>query len=190
MEAGGPGPSEYGGRGLGRPDRGTSASFDGRVVRLLESYPRPLGIRQPVLLAVLTPALVVRLAWLFVVALLRSGAGGSGGRRSFKQLREGPEFLVTPVRVRLADGTVREVELHGHLPQSALHPGDDIQFSVRAQKDPRLPPKIVRIVNITTAQLLHPRVPTVWSHLGPPLLLQAALGVVLLAALGGFNLFR
>lgn len=174
-------------RGL-RRDRSV---FDGRVVRFLESYPRPMGIGQPVLLAVLTPALLVGLAWLFVVALVRSGSGdGSGPRRSWKQLREGPEFLVTPVRIRLADGTVREVELHGHLPQSALHPGDDIQFSVRAQKDPQLPPKITRIVNVTTAQLLHPRVPTLWSHLGPPLLLQATLGVVFLALAGGFGLLR
>jgi hypothetical protein len=75
-----------------------------------------------------------------------------------------------------------EMELHGHLPQSALHPSDHVQVTVRRQKDPDLAPRVERIVNITTGQLLTPHPPTLWSHLGPALLLQAGLGLLLIGA--------
>lgn len=149
----------------------------GRLVRLMEGYAREVRVGQPVLVAVLTAAGVVGLLRRVVRALRKSGGGGA--RRSFKELKKGPEFLVTPVRVRDATGRLLEVELHGHLPQSALHPGDHVQLTLRPQRDADLPPRIERIVNLTTGQLLTPRTATVWSHLGPPLLLQAAAGALL-----------
>jgi hypothetical protein len=153
----------------------------GRFVRLLEGYPRELRIRQPVLVAVLTTAGVAKVLLLLAASVLRAGAGGSA-RRRWKDLRKGPEFLVTPLRVRADDGVLCEMEIHGHLPQSALEPADHIQVAVRSQRDRDLAPRVERIVNITTGQLLTPRTPTVWSHLGPALLLQAGLGILLLGA--------
>ena len=60
------------------------------------------------------------------------------------------------MRLRNTAGQLCEVELHGHLPQSALHPADQVQLTLRPQRDPELPPRIERIVNLTTGQLLHP----------------------------------
>lgn len=150
----------------------------GRVVRLLEGYSRELKVGQPALVAVLGAAGVVRLLLLLAVTVLRAGTGG-GARRRWKELRKGPEFLVTPLRVRDDGGVLCEMEIHGHLPQSALEPADLVQVTVRPQKDGDLAPRVERIVNITTGQLLTPRRPTLWTHLGPPLLLQAGLGLIL-----------
>jgi hypothetical protein len=72
--------------------------------------------------------------------------------------------------------------MHGHLPQSALHRGDLVQLTTRPQPDPALPVKLVRMVNLTTMQPLTPRIPTLWSHLGPGLLIQAVLGLTVAAA--------
>ncbi|SCL28298.1 hypothetical protein GA0070624_3666 [Micromonospora rhizosphaerae] len=156
----------------------TERIVTGRVVRLLEGYPREVRVDQPLLVAVLTAAVLIGLLVLLVRSLL--AGGGRGSRRSFKELKKGPEFLVTPLRLRDAADRLVEVELHGHLPQSALHPADQVQLTLRPQRDPKLPPRIERIVNLTTGQLLTPRTATVWSHLGPALLLQAALGALLL----------
>lgn len=164
-------------RRIARP---TQRIVTGRVVRLLDGYPRELRIGQPVLVAVVTAASVMGLLLLALRSLLSSGGGGA--RRSWKELRKGPEFLVTPLRLRDAADQLCEVELHGHLPQSALHPADWVQITLRPQ-DPDLPPRVERIVNLTTGQLLRPRTATLWSHLGPPLLIQAALGAVLIAAI-------
>ncbi|WP_197087666.1 hypothetical protein [Micromonospora sp. HK10] len=158
----------------------TERVVTGRLVRLMDGYAREVRVGQPVLVAVLTAAGVAGLLLRVVRALLSSGGGAA--RRSFKELKKGPEFLVTPVRVRDVADRLLEVELHGHLPQSALHPGDHVQLTLRPQRDPDLPPRIERIVNLTTGQLLTPRTATVWSHLGPPLLLQAALGASVLLA--------
>jgi hypothetical protein len=158
----------------------TERILTGRVVRLLEGYTRELPVSQPVLVVVLAAAGVGALLRLLARAIL-PGSGG-GGRRSWKQLRKGPEYLVTPLRLRDGAGRLCEVELHGHLPQSALHPADHVQLTLRPQRDPELPPRIERIVNLTTGQLLTPRTATLWTHLGPPLLLQAVVG--LLVALG------
>lgn len=164
-------------RRIARP---TQRIVTGRVVRLLDGYPRELRIGQPVLVAVVTAASVMGLLLLALRSLLSSGGGGA--RRSWKELRKGPEFLVTPLRLRDAADQLCEVELHGHLPQSALHPADWVQITLRPQ-DPDLPPRVERIVNLTTGQLLRPRTATLWSHLGPPLLIQAVLGAVLIAAI-------
>ncbi|MEU4381426.1 hypothetical protein [Micromonospora echinofusca] len=157
----------------------------GRIVRLMEGYPREVRIGQPVLVAVLAAAGVAGLLTALVRSLFSAGSGAA--RRRFKDLKKGPEYLVTPVRLRDAAGQLCEVELHGHLPQSALHPADHVQLTLRRQGDPDLPPKIERIVNLTTGQLLTPRTATLWSHLGPPLLLQAMLGTLLVAVLATWS---
>jgi hypothetical protein len=158
----------------------TERIVTGRVVRLLDGYPREVRIGQPVLVAVVTAAGVAGLLVLLLRSLLSTVGGGA--RRSWKELKKGPEFLVTPLRLR-DDGTGRlyQVELHGHLPQSALHPADHVQLTLRPQRDAGLPPRIERVVNLTTGQLLTPRTATLWSHLGPPLLIQALAGVLLIA---------
>ncbi|GAA3761659.1 hypothetical protein GCM10022225_54250 [Plantactinospora mayteni] len=154
----------------------------GHVVRLMEGYSREVRVGQPVLVAVLGTAAVVRVVLALFASMLRAGAG-AGARRKWKELRKGPEFLVTPLRLRDGSGVLCEMEIHGHLPQSALEPADHVQVTVRSQKDAGLAPRVERIVNLTTGQLLTPRTPTLWSHLGPALLLQAAVGLLLIGAL-------
>ncbi len=161
----------------------------GRVVRLLAGYPREIKIGQPILVAVLTTASVARVIFLLLASVLRAGAG-SGARRRWKELRKGPEFLVTPLRIRDEKGVLCEMEIHGHLPQSALEPADHIQVTIRPQKDADLAPRVERIVNITTGQLLTPRPPNLWSHLGPTLLLQATLGLLLIGVIVTFVVSR
>jgi hypothetical protein len=164
-----------------RPAHRPGPVITGRFVRLLEGYPREIKIQQPLLVAVLTTAGVAKVLLLLVASVLRAGAG-SGARRRWKDLRKGPEFLVTPLRLRADDGVLCEMEVHGHLPQSALEPADHIQVTVRPQRDRELAPRVERIVNITTGQLLTPRTPTIWSHLGPALLFQAVIGLLLIGA--------
>jgi len=135
-------------------------TLTGRVVRLMPGYAREMQVGHA------------------LMSLLQAGTRGGAPRR-FKDLRKAPEFLVTPLRLRDAAGRLCEVEIHGHLPQSALEPSDHIQVTVIRPKDRATPPKVERIVNITTGQLLRPRIPTLWSHIGPALLLQATLGLTL-----------
>jgi hypothetical protein len=156
----------------------------------MDGYARGINVGQPVLVAVLAAAGVARLIILLVASVVRGGTAGGGARRRWKELRKGPEFLVTPLRVRTADGVLCEVEIHGHLPQSALEPADHIQVTVRGQKEAGLAPRVERIVNITTGQLLTPRRPTLWSHLGPALLAQAALGLLLAGSVAACTLTR
>lgn len=159
----------------------------GHVDRLMEGYSREVRIGQPILVAVLSTAGVVQVALLLLASVLRAGAA-RGARRKWKELRQGPEFLVTPLRIRDGSGVLCEMEIHGHLPQSALEPADHIQVTVRSQQEAGLAPRVERIVNLTTGQLLTPRTPTLWSHLGPALLLQAGIGLVLIGGLLGWIL--
>lgn len=155
----------------------------GHVVRLVDGYSRPIKVGQPVLIGVLAAAGVPRALGAALASLRLAGSGSTAGRRKWKQLRTGPEFLVTPLHIRDTSGVLCEMEIHGHVPQSALDPHDHVQVTVRRQKDPELPPRVERIVNLTTGQFLTPRTPTVWSHLGPALLFQAFLGVLVVGAL-------
>jgi hypothetical protein len=150
--------------------RHVSPVITGRFAGYQTSYTREVKVGQPALVAVFVMAAIAQM----IGALIRMRAG----RRSFKELKKGPEFLVTPVRIRDDLGQTYEVEMHGHLPQSALHRGDLVQLTTRAQKDPRLPVRLIQVVNLTTMQPLTPRIPTMWSHFGPALLLQAVLGVM------------
>ena len=146
----------------------------GRFAGFLTSYTREVRIGQPLLMAVFLASGVFHM----IGAALRMKAS----RRTFKELKKGPEFLVTPVRLRDELGQTYEVEMHGQLPQSALRRGDLVQVTTTPQKDSTLPVRLVRVVNLTTMQPLTPRIPTTWSHLGPALLLQAILGTVVVAA--------
>jgi hypothetical protein len=148
----------------------------GRFLGFQPSYTREVKVGRPLALAVFACATVAQL----LLALVR--LSGAGARRSWKDLKKGPEFLVTPVRLRDDLGQLYEVEMHGHLPVSALHRGDVVQVTTGAQADPALPVKLLRMVNLTTLQPLAPRIPTMWSHLGPALLLQAFLGLTVAAA--------
>jgi len=150
----------------------------GRFAGFQTSYTREVKIGQPLLMVIFFTAGLIQ--------LLGSFLRMKGSLRSFKELKKGPEFLVTPVRVRDDLGQTYEVEMHGQLPQSALHRGDLVQFTTSPQRDATLPVRLVRVVNLTTMQPLTPRIPTMWSHLGPALLLQAVLGVALLAAVVAF----
>ena len=148
----------------------------GRFLGFRTSYTREVKIGQPLVMAVFVAATVARL----IAALLRFGGGGA--RRKFKELKKGPEFLVTPVRLRDDLGQLYEVEMHGHLPVSAVRRGDLVQITTRAQPDRALPAKLLQMVNLTTMQPLTPRIPTMWSHLGPALLIQAGLGLLVAIA--------
>lgn len=154
--------------------RHVSPVITGRFAGYQTSYTREVKVGQPLLILVYLTAAVGRM----VGGLLRM----RGPSRAFKDLKKGPEFLVTPVRLRDELGQTYEVEMHGQLPQSALYRGDLVQFTTEPQKDPTLPVRLIRLVNLTTMQPLTPRVPTRWSHLGPALLLQAGLGVIVLGA--------
>ena len=57
-----------------------------------------------------------------------------------------------------------------------------MQVTTQPQKDPTLPVKLLRMVNLTTLQPLAPRIPTMWSHLGPAVLIQATVGLTVAAA--------
>ena len=153
--------------------RHVSPVITGRFAGFQTSYTREVKVGQPILVLVFLAAGVAQL----LGALIRM----RGARRGFRELRKGPEFLVTPMRLRDDLGQTYEVEMHGHLPQSALHRGDLVQVRTAAQKDPALPVRLIQVVNLTTMQPLTPRIPTMWSHLGPALLLQAVLGLVLAA---------
>ncbi|GAA0502631.1 hypothetical protein Ade02nite_37000 [Paractinoplanes deccanensis] len=153
--------------------RHVSPVITGRFAGFQTSYTRQVKIGQPALMAIFVAASITQM----ISSLLRM----RGTRRSFKELKKGPEFLVTPVRIRDDLGQIYEVEMHGHLPQSALHRDDLVQLTTTPQKDPTLPVRLTQVVNLTTMQPLTPRIPTMWSHLGPALLLQAIIGVALIA---------
>jgi hypothetical protein len=153
----------------------------GRFLGFRPSYTRAVKVGQPLLVAVFVTAAIAQACGALILALMRSG--GWGARRTFKDLKKGPEYLVTPVRLRDDLGQTYEVEMHGQLSQSALHRGDLVQVRTRPQKDPDLPVKLEQVLNLTTMQPLTPRIPTLWSHLGPGLLIQAVLGLTLAAVL-------
>jgi hypothetical protein len=156
--------------------------INGTVEVLEPGYPREVRVGQPLLAAVLAAAGFARFALWFAWSLLPGGTTPGSVLRDWKSLRKGPEFLVTPLRLRDTRGVLAEVEIHGYISPSALQRGDLVRGRIRQQRDRELPPRVERIANLTTGQVLHPSPPTFWSHLGPALLLQAVLGGVLLAA--------
>jgi hypothetical protein len=158
--------------------RHVSPVITGRFAGYQPSYTREVKVARPLLILIFLTARVGQL----LGSLIRM----RGARRRFKELKKGPEFLVTPVRLRDDLGQTYEVEMHGHLPQSALRRGDLVQVTTRPQKDPTLPVRLLQVVNLTTMQPLTPRIPTQWSHLGPALVLQALAGVAVVGAVLAF----
>ncbi|MEV6300364.1 hypothetical protein AB0M02_13245 [Actinoplanes sp. NPDC051861] len=154
--------------------RHVSPIITGRFLGFQASYTREVQVGRPLAMAVFVAAGVAQM----IASLLRMNPA----RRTLKELRKGPEFLVTPVRLRDDLGQTYEVEMHGQLPQSALHRGDLVQLRTQPQADHTLPVKMMQVVNLTTMQPLTPRIPTRWSHIGPALLLQAAAGVTIIGA--------
>jgi hypothetical protein len=155
--------------------RHASPVITGRFAGFQTSYTREVRVTKPLLILVFLTAGIAQM----IGSVLRM----KPSRRSFKELKKGPEFLVTPMRVRDDLGQVYEVEMHGHLPQSALHRGDLVQLRTTPQRDPVLPVRLEQVINLTTMQPLTPRIPTMMSHLGPALLLQAVIGVLVTAIL-------
>jgi hypothetical protein len=151
----------------------------GELVDFDESYPREVQVPSYLLAGVLATGTIARSAVLMLAAALRYGSGQGGSRRRWRDLRKGPEYLVTPVRVRDSRGRLVALEIHGYLPAGALQRRDHIRARVRRQSDPELPARVHHIANLTTGQVLEPRRPTLWSHLGPDLVLQAGLGMLL-----------
>jgi hypothetical protein len=150
------------------------------VVTVESSYPRDVGIGWLVLLPVLGAAGVAQLLWLLVAAILGEGKSSGGSRRSLKELRRGPEYLVTEFTVRDDDGTLVELEIHGHLAKQALLPRDRVRVQVRRQRRRDLPLRAHRVENYTSGRMHRLYTPTRWSHLGPALLVQAFVGLVVI----------
>src|SRR5687767_13063450 len=107
--------------------RHVSPVITGRFAGYQTSYTREVKVGQPLLVLIFFAAGIAQL----IGSVLRMRPA----RRTFKELKKGPEFLVTPMRVRDDLGQLYEVEMHGHLPQSALHRGDLVQLSTSPQKD-------------------------------------------------------
>src|SRR5262245_21285384 len=103
----------------------TGPILTGRVVRLMPGYAREMKVGQPVLAVVVAAASVARLIGRMLLSIIQAGTR-SGAPRRWKELRKAPEFLVTPLRLRDTSGRLCEVEIHGHLPQSAIEPSDHI----------------------------------------------------------------
>ncbi|MEV6597465.1 hypothetical protein AB0M36_11445 [Actinoplanes sp. NPDC051346] len=153
----------------------------GRFLGYRASYTREVRIGQPLLIVVFLTASVARALGSLLLAAVRGG-GRAAARRTFKDLKKGPEYLVTPLRLRDDLGQTYEVEMHGQLPQSALHRGDLVQVRTAEQKDRDLPVRLRQVINLETLQPYTPRIPTMWSHLGPGLLIQAVLGLTVTTA--------
>lgn len=149
----------------------------GELVGIDDSYPREVAVPRHLVLGVLAVGSFFRA----VVAAFRHGGGGY---RGWKDLKKGPEYLVTPIRVRDDRGRLVELEIHGYLSVNAVQRGDHIRARVRRQGDPELPPRVHHLANLTTGQVFEPKGPTLWSHLGPDLMVQATLGLVLAILVG------
>ena len=155
----------------------------GRVATLEDAYPREVRVPGHVLMVVLVAASIVRAVGRLLRTLLPGRGAGAGP--NWRELRKGPEFLVTPMLLRDADDRLVPMEIHGHMSDGALVPGDRVVVNLHHSRDEMMPARAVRIENLATGRILRPRGATLWSHLGAGLLLQALLG----AALFGLCLF-
>ena len=160
-------------------DKSQQQTVAGEIVEIDETYTRDAPVGVPVLAGILTAAGLARAAGLVLLLALRRAGGTGGGRRTFKQLRKGPEVPVTSVWVREPDGAVVEVEVHGYVCDQALLVSDRVSAQVEPQKRAGLPPRARRIDNHTSGRTVAPYPPTRLTHLGTGLLLQAVLGAVL-----------
>jgi hypothetical protein len=151
----------------------------GPVVEVDESYARDLAVPPVVLFPLLIAAAVVDAVGLVISTIFQVRVPSA--RRPLKALRKGPEYMVTPIRVRDADDTVVEVEVHGYLNRTAVVRRDRIRTVTRRQKGD-LPLLVAgTIENLSTGRVLRPRRATLLTHLGPGLIAQAVLGALLVA---------
>jgi hypothetical protein len=157
------------------------AVITGRVVKIEDAYAREVSVGKGLVAVLLATAGVARMATALLATVLRASPGGGDGR-GWKALRKGPEFQVTPVWIRDTDGLFVEVEIHGYLSNRALCHRDQVQVLARRQDGRHLPMRAYRIDNLTIHRQIVPRRPTVWTHLGPSLLVQAAIGLFLVAS--------
>lgn len=158
------------------------ATMAGVITEVDEAYPRQQPVSWLVLLPVLAAAALSELFGRLLAAIVRAPAPAGTGR-GLKELRQGPSFSVKPVWIRDADGTVVELEVHGYVHPDALRAGDRIRAAVRPQRRRDLPPRAYQIENFTSGRLLRPHPPTLWTHLGPALILRCAVGGLLAALL-------
>jgi hypothetical protein len=152
---------------------------EGKVVEVEETYTREAPVSWPLLIALLLPAAMTRLLLLVLALVIRSGAGG--GRRSFKELRRGPEIRVTPIWVGTGSAPPTELEVLGYLTGNAVIRTDRVRVRALPQRRAELPPRAVHIENLTTGRALTPRPTSLAAHLGPALILQAVCGLPLVA---------
>ena len=151
--------------------------ISGQVLRVDDSYGLPLSIPPIVLYPVLCLAYVFELLGRAVGALLRTGPPFSA-RPKLRSVRQGPEFMVTPIQVRDAMGEVLDIEVHGHLNRTALVRTDRIRMKAYEQRGRDLPLRAGDIENLTTGRMIRPRRATLWTHFGTPLLLQSVAGAI------------
>lgn len=156
---------------MARAELPKQAVVIGQLAQMEESYTRTVAVPRQRVLAILWIGALFHA----VLSVFRPG----GARRKWKDVRSGPEYLVTPVRVRDRRGRLVALEIHGYLSANALRVGDQVRIRVHRQGDDELAPLGYHIANLTTGQVLEPRAPTLWSHLGPEVVLQAVLGLVL-----------
>ncbi len=164
------------------PNLPKEAVISGQVVKIEDGYARAVAVGKALVAVVLAGATVARLVILLLAAVLRTQSAGGDGR-GWKALRKGPEFLVTPVWIRDTDGLLVEVEVQGYLSGRLLRRRDRVRVTARRQDGRHLPLRAHRIVNLTIGQVFVPRRPTLWTHLGFGLLLQAVFGLLVVATL-------
>jgi hypothetical protein len=149
----------------------------GRVVKIEDTYQRELPVPRGLVVVTLAAAVVTRLASALLALLLRTSAA-IGDMRGWRALCKGPEYCVTPVWIKDTDGLFVEVEVHGYLSARALQCRDRVRVLARRQPGPYLPMQAHRIENLTVGRRIVSRRPTVWTHFGPGLLIQAVIGLV------------
>jgi hypothetical protein len=158
------------------------AEIAGEVVKIEDAYPREVPVGHGLVAVILAGASVIRLLTLLLAAVVRSQAAPGDGR-GWRALRKGPEFRVTPIWIRDTDGLFVEVEIHGYMSGRALRRGDLVRVVARRQDARHLPMRAHRIDNLTIGRAITPRRPTVWTHLGPGLVIQATIGLAVVASL-------
>jgi len=151
----------------------------GEIVEVEQTYLRERPVGLPILAGLLAAAGIAKAVVVLISTVLRRGATAGAARRSFKELRKGPEIPVTPLLVRDTAGTIVELEILGYVSPNTLIAHDRINATVLPQKAADLPPRVARIENLTSGRTVAPHPPTLLGHLGPALVLQAILGAVL-----------
>ena len=164
------------------PNLPKRAVITGQVVKIEDAYARELSVGRGLAAVVLSTATVARLLFVAIAAVLKASVGAGDGR-GWRSLRKGPEFQVTPIWIRDTDGLFVEVEIHGYLSGRGLRRGDWVTVTARRQNSRHLPLRAERIDNLTIERWFTPSAPTVWTHLGGALLLQAIIGLVIVALL-------